>query len=95
MSSKLQFLVVHDQVLSFMRFARDSAPYLVALNFGDVASTDDYTIQTGVARGKVVLFSGRPSFPKDGDMVSLSELTLEPGEGIICLLVLEDEFEVA
>jgi hypothetical protein len=91
--SKIQFLIVNDNVISFMRFARDSAPYLIAANVGHTSSTDDYTILTGVAHGKVVLYAGNEYVVKDGDLVSLSRLTLKPGEGIVVLLVMAEDIE--
>jgi len=73
-----------------MRYARDTAPYLIAVNLGDHASTDDYTILTGMVRGKVVLYSGTTLKVVDGELISLSSLTLEPGEGIIAMLVFDE-----
>jgi len=73
-----------------MRFTRDTAPYLIALNLGDRASTDDYTVMTGMVRGKVVLYSGTTMKVEDGDLVTLSALTLEPGEGIVAMLVSDE-----
>jgi len=89
--SKIQFLIVNHNIISFMRFARDSAPYLIALNVGNVLATDDYTILTGVGQGKVVLYYGNEYKVKDGDLVNLSQLTLKPGEGVVVLLVMEDD----
>jgi len=73
-----------------MRFARDTAPYLIALNLGDRASTDDYTVMTGMVRGKVVLYSGTTMNVEDGNLITLSALTLEPGEGVVAMLVSDD-----
>jgi len=86
----MQFLIVSDDILSFMRFTRDTAPYLIALNLGDRASTDDYTVMTGMVRGKVVLYSGRTLNVVDGDLIALSALTLQPGEGIVAMLVSDE-----
>jgi len=86
----MQFVVVNENILSFTRFARDAAPYLIALNLGGSASTDDYTLMTGMVRGKVVLYSGMSMKLHDGDFVSLSALTLEPGEGIVVMLVVAE-----
>jgi hypothetical protein len=91
--SKIQFLIVDDNILSFMRFAKDSAPYLIALNFGHTSSSNDYSVLTGVRHGKVVLYSGHEYRVKDGDLVVLAQLTLHPGEGIVVVLVTEDEIE--
>jgi len=90
LSNKMQFLIVSDDILSFMRFTRDTAPYLIALNLGDHASTDDYTVMTGMVRGKVVLYSGRTLNVVDGDLIALSALTLQPGEGIVAMLVSDE-----
>jgi len=73
-----------------MRFARDTAPYLIALNLGDSASTDDYTVLTGMVRGKVIVYSGTTMKVEDGDLIMLSDLTLQPGEGIVAMLVLDE-----
>jgi len=73
-----------------MRFTRETAPYLISLNFGDEASTDDYTVLTGMVRGKVVLYSGTTLNIKDGDLLSLSAVTLQPGEGLVAVLVVDE-----
>jgi len=86
----MQFLIVNDNIVSFMRFARDTAPYLIALNLGDRASTDDYTVLTGMVRGKVVLYSGTTLKIEDGELITLSALTLEPGDGIVAMLVFDE-----
>jgi len=91
LSTKIQFLVIHELVLSFMRYTRDTAPYMVALNLGTEPSVDDYTVLTGVARGKVVLYSGSNQGVTEGGLVSLSDLNLEPGDGIVVILVVDDE----
>jgi len=90
LSSKIQFLVVNDNILSFMRFTRDTAPYLIALNLGDISSTDDYTLLTGLVRGKVVLYSGTTMKVSDGDVIALSSVSLQPGEGLVAMLVLDE-----
>lgn len=90
LGSKIQFLIVNDNIISFMRFARDSAPYLIAMNVGHTTTADDYTLLTGVAHGKVVLYAGNEYAVKDGDLVGLSRLTLKPGEGIVVLLVMAE-----
>ena len=86
----MQFLVVNENVLSFMRFARDTAPYLIALNVGERASTDDYTVMTGMVRGKLVLYAGTTLNVEEGELISLSALTLEPGEGVVAMLVFDE-----
>jgi len=73
-----------------MRFSRDTAPYLIALNLGNRDSTDDYTVMTGMVRGKVVLYSGTTLKVEDGELIPLSALTLEPGEGIVAMLVFDE-----
>ena len=86
----MQFLVVNENVLSFMRYARDTAPYLIAVNLGEHASTDDYTVMMGMVRGKVVLYSGTTLKVEEGELIALSALTLEPGEGIVAMLVFDE-----
>lgn len=73
-----------------MRFTRDTAPYLIALNLGDISSTDDYTLLTGLVRGKVVLYSGTTMKVSDGDVIALSSVSLQPGEGLVAMLVLDE-----
>ena len=41
-------------------------------------------------RGKVVLYSGTTMKIEDGDLITLSALTLQPGEGIVAMLVLDE-----
>ena len=91
----MQFLVVNENIVSFMRFTRETAPYLIALNLGDRASTDDYTVMTGMVRGKVVLYSGSSMKVVDGEFVTLSALTLQPGEGIVAMLVLDETASIS
>ena len=77
-----------------MRFAKDSAPYLIAMNFGDAPSTDDYSLSAGVSFGKVVLHAGgaTKSVIKEGQSVSLASLTLAPGEGVVMILLMDVDF---
>ena len=97
-SGKLQYSIINENILSFMRFSKDGVPYLIALNFGRQKSTDDYTLSAGVSHGKVVLHATSASVQSslnasEGDMVSLSNLSLEPGEGIVVILMMDVDFE--
>ncbi|ELT95719.1 hypothetical protein CAPTEDRAFT_162322 [Capitella teleta] len=96
---RLQYAIINANIFSFMRFAKDSAPYLVSMNFGSVESTDDYSVASGVAIGKVVAHA-RPNQsdkynPKirEGMKVGLEKLTLQPGEGVVVVLLMEMQFE--
>jgi hypothetical protein len=96
---RIQYATINTNIFSFMRFAKDSAPYLVAINFGAETSTDDYSLASGVAIGKVVAHA-RPNQStefnqqiREGMKVGLEKLTLHPGEGVVILLLLEMQFE--
>lgn len=92
---QMQYAIVNDNVLSFMRYSKDSAPYLIALNLGSSESTDDYTLSAGVSRGKIVLAVSQQgsslSAVKEGSLVDLTRLTLRPGEGIVTVLMFSND----
>ena len=95
-SGDVQYAHVDDDVYSFMRFARNSAPYLVAVNIGNAPATVDFTLSTGTRSGKVVAYASpsqgaegaRRSFSVDAT-IDLSHVTLKPGDGVVFLLLLE------
>lgn len=95
-SGRLQYSIVNDNVVSFMRFSKDGAPYLVALNLGNSETTDDYTLSAGVSYGKVVLYVSRPesslSTVREGSKLNLAQLTLAPGEGVVAILMFDVDF---
>ncbi len=88
--TRLTFLVVNDDITSFLRFepGLDSA-YLVALNLGNNTRTENYHVdllqKTFEAQGLVVLNSGNMN---DEDMqvgrpLDLTHVTLDPGQGVV------------
>lgn len=95
-SGRLQYSIVNDNVISFMRFSKDGAPYLVALNLGNSETTDDYTLSAGVSYGKVVLYVSQPesslSTVREGSKLNLARLTLAPGEGVVAILMFDVDF---
>ena len=92
----MQYSHVDEDVYSYMRFARNSAPYLVVANIGRAPATVDFTLSTGTRSGKVVAYASpgrsgegaRRSFSVDST-IDLSRVTLRPGEGLVILLLLE------
>ena len=95
---KLQYSVITSNVFSFMRYAKDSAPYIAAMNFGNVTETNDFSISTGVQYGKAVVHVTGDTDPGghvvDGGKVNLEKLTLDPGEGVVALLLMDIEFSL-
>ena len=94
MLGDMQYSLVTDEIFSFMRFAKNSAPYLIILNFGDVPATKDFTPSAGVQYGKVIAHA-KPNGhrgPKkfiEGKVVNLDNVTLLPGEGIVVMMLLD------
>ncbi|XP_059150335.1 probable maltase isoform X1 [Physella acuta] len=78
-------VVTNDNILSYTR-SFGSARYLVAINFGQSPSTDDYSVVNS-ASGTVVSNTGNvdTSLSK-GSGVTLSQLTLNPGDGVVIKL---------
>ena len=92
---EIQYSHVDANVYSYMRFARNSAPYLIIVNIGTTPSTLDLTATTGTRYGKVMAYATpvqkgtvRRSF-QDGQTIDLNSVTLKPGEGLVLLLLLE------
>ncbi len=90
-NAKLQFCVVHDNILSYVRHTPGHAAYLVALNLGNEPSTDDYTttICSGLKMsGEVVLVSGDLQYNSlhIGKTVNLKTICLYPAEAVIVQL---------
>lgn len=93
MLGEIQFALVNDDIFSFMRFAKNSAPYLVTINIGSIPSTEDYTLTAGVQYGKVVAYA-KPVGAKRGSYIEgrtldIQKLTLKPGEGLVLLLLMD------
>lgn len=86
----MTFIVVNDEIVSFVRFlAGSDHAYLVALNVGKKASTDNYNKEilsaTFQPKGKIVLNSG--NIARDemevGQILDLGEITLNSAEGVV------------
>ena len=89
---KLQYSVINENIFSFLRFAKDNAPYLIILNFGSKPTIEDFSFSAGVGYGKVVAHAkGMTSSKeiKEGEKINLSKLHLEPAEGVVVLLLLD------
>ena len=83
--------VISDNVLSFVRWKKGSDPYLVAINFGHSACTEDYSIELDgevKVEGERVLSTGSVSETlQTGHRVRLDKLHLCPGDAIVCKLL--------
>lgn len=84
------FSVVNDNVVSYLRHVPDcqsSAVYLVAVNVGQSASTDNYEEKVGgrsYNKGVVVLDT--ESADRADSLVYLKSLTLTPGQAVVLKL---------
>lgn len=94
-AGEIQYAHIDNNVFSYMRFARNSAPYLVVVNIGDEASNLDLTETTGTRYGKVMVYATalqekaiRRSF-SEGKTIDLNSVTVKPGEGLVLLLLME------
>ena len=88
----MQYSIINDNTFSFMRFAKDNAPYLIILNFGTTVAKEDFSFSAGVGYGKVVAHAkGKRSTDgiREGEKLNLSKLWLEPAEGIVVLLLMD------
>ena len=93
---EIQYALVNDHVFSFMRFAKNSAPYLIAVNVGTEASVCDFTLTAGVQYGKIVAYA-KPVGSKsvrnlsylEGKTIDIQQVTLHPGEGMVLLLLVD------
>ena len=79
-----------------MRFAKNSAPYLVIINVGDDPAGRDFTPSAGVQYGKVTLHvkpsahgKGTAGLYIEGKTVDLERIMLQPGEGVVLMLMLD------
>ena len=97
---KHQYAVVNDNIISYVRFSKDTSPYLIAVNIGLESSTDNYMESIGYAHGKVVVNTGNFDLQKRtatstvGSKIHLQDITLGPGQGIIVKLEAETFYEV-
>ncbi|XP_046544948.1 alpha-glucosidase-like [Haliotis rubra] len=85
----VQFAVVNDEILSYVRGTANTGRYLVTMNLGHDSSTADYTKDPVSAKnGRVVVNTGNFNESKFnvGKSLSLSSLTLKPGQGLVLKL---------
>ncbi|XP_071087645.1 alpha-glucosidase-like [Haliotis cracherodii] len=85
----VQFAVVNDNILSYVRGTANTGRYLVTMNLGHDLSTADYTKEPAKAKsGRVVINTENFNEAKFnvGKSVSLSGLTLKPGQGLVLKL---------
>ena len=88
----MQFSVAGDNIFSFLRFAKDTPPYLVALNVGSETATEDFTVSAGVQFAKVVAHAvgvRTDAANAEDSTVDLERLVLYPGEGVVVMLVMD------
>ena len=80
----MQYVVINDNVFSFVRHYRGHPAYLVALNFGKESSVDDHSCFLGSNhnRGSVEIVSGN-STVREETKLDLKKLKLAPGEGLV------------
>ena len=94
MLGDMQYGLITDEFFSFMRFAKNSAPYLIILNFGEVPATKDFSGSAGVQYGKLIAHA-KPNGHRgtktyvEGKVVNLDNVTLLPGEGIVVMMLLD------
>ena len=80
----MQYVVITDNVFSFVRHSRGHPTYLVALNFGKESSVDDhsYFLSSNHNEGYVEIISGN-STAREETKLNLKKLKLVPGEGLV------------
>ena len=101
-AGEIQYSYVDDDVYSYMRFARNSAPYLILINIGTQPSTMDLTISTGTRYANVIVYAAptqqqgtvRRSYQL-GQTIDLNNVTLKPGEGLTLMLLLDIVMDMA
>ena len=55
----MQYVVIKDNIFSFVRHYTDHPADLVAMNFGKKSSTDDYSVKIDSHTGTLVLSSSK------------------------------------
>ena len=80
----MQYVVITDNVFSFVRHYTGDLGYLVALNFGKESSVDDhsYFLGSNHNEGSVKIVSGNSTVREEAK-VDLKKLKLLPGEGLV------------
>ena len=84
----MQYVVITENIFSFVRHYGDYQPYMVAMNFGNVDSTNDHAViigETIYKKGKLELASSNVDL-RLGSEVKLLSLNLAPGEGLVIKL---------
>ena len=84
----MQYVVITDNVFSFVRHYKNHAPYLVAMNFGSVRSINDHAViigETIYKKGKLEVATSDAEVTP-GAEVKLVSLSLEPAEGLVIKL---------
>ena len=86
---------VDNDLYAYMRFAKNSAPYMVIVNIGAAQQTVDLTLTAGVQFGKVMAYGTpvrkegyRRAF-REEQTIDLHQVTIRPGEGVVFLLLME------
>ena len=87
-------VIANNNIYSFIRYINRQPAYLIAINFGQEASSDNYRNYRGKfpppgkfvpERGSVVLNSQNFKHAEYdvGKMVGFDKITLEPGQGLV------------
>ena len=85
-------VIINPNIYSFLRYIKESVPFLVTVNVGKMPATHDYSTITGVRLGKLVMFARGdenmepPQTFTEGDNIELSQLTLYPGDALVLKL---------
>ena len=80
----MQYVVINNNVFSFVRHCASHPAYLVALNFGKESSVDDHScfLRSKHNEGTVEIVSGN-STAREETKLDLKKLKLIPGEGLV------------
>ena len=91
-TGSMRFIVVNENIMSFLRHARNNIPYLVILNVGHQLSCDNYTLQIDGYSHLKGQISFDTSNMRDtnscqlGYDVELKRICVGPGRGIVLKL---------
>ena len=87
MNNVMHFVKDTDEVVSYIRENKDksSKRYFVAINFGAVASEEDYfDVDPSIPIQGTVIVGTNPGRRKErGGRVEMNKLYLDPGEGLV------------
>ena len=84
----MQYIVITDNVFSFVRHYKNQPAYLVAMNFGGVKSINDHAViigETIYKKGKLEVATSNVE-AKPGAEIKLVSLNLEPSQGLVIKL---------